>query len=43
MEHPRVKFAVYTSIMEHNVIPLIEQIFRESADLSELEIYGVFD
>jgi len=44
IEHPRVKFAVYTSIMRKNVMPLLMNIFNQTK-LKHLknQVFEVFD
>lgn len=44
LEHPRIKFGIYSSIMRKNIMPLMFKIF-ESAKLKNLRtrVYEVFD
>jgi hypothetical protein len=44
MEHPRVKFAIYTSITKRNAMPVLQKLFatHELKGLKK-EIFDVFD
>lgn len=43
MQHPRVKFAFYSSIMRKNITPILLEAFKEDLGLYNEFMFAIFD
>lgn len=43
MSHPRVKFAFYSTIMRHNIMPIISHLFEKDMLLFQNHMLALFD
>ena len=43
MQHPRVKFAFYSSIKRKNITPILLEIFKDDLGLYKEFMFAIFD